>query len=200
MKHPSVHMLVDYLIGDLTETEKQDIETHVTSCDRCNGQLLAIRRIVSGMDDQALVSPPGDLIGRVVTAFHRALSRSPQRESRQADLQFDSWTRLAPLGVRGVPQERQILFNEGDVDLDLQIVKDGTTDDFVVRGQILGDESHTLQMEGIELRITDDTGSERRGLTDSLGRFSFSHLPGGTYSLRVILSDHDVILDSLTVH
>jgi len=54
-------------------------------------------------------------------------------------------------------------------------------------------------LEGFELHLFDAEGIERRSLTDELGRFRFSQLAEGNYSLRIILDDHEVFLKSLHI-
>lgn len=147
--------------------------------------------------------PEKSLMDRVTAAFQRKKSRLEERPSLSAALQFDNWAQPAALGMRGNGlRERQLLFSEGEFDLDLQIVKDRDSHAVIVRGQLLpvNDlEFDELALEGIELHMIDDEGAESRRLTDEFGRFHFSNCLPGDYTLRVILEDHDIILKSLAI-
>jgi len=145
---------------------------------------------------ETLTAPEPTLLNRLTAAFRRKQARQEERPSLAATLKFDNWTQPAALGVRGVAtRDRQLLFSEGDFDLDLQIVKDAENNTFSVRGQLLQVEEDA-QLEGIELRLIQTDGSRSRRVTDEYGRFHFSHCLPGNYTLQVILDDHDIILKS----
>jgi len=170
----------------------------MTECVDCRGELDIVRRMLGALAEDELVAPSESLIERALIAFKRRRDRQPQRPSRRAALQFDSWTKMAPLGVRGTPQERQLLFSESEYDLDVQVVRDTEAETFTLRGQILDGESEPYGMEGLELHLAGDK-IERYGLTDDLGRFNFSQLSPGIYSLHVLMQNHDIVLDKLAV-
>jgi hypothetical protein len=199
--HLAFQKLISYLDRTLNPTEQQKIEAHLATCSHCKDELNRAHRTLAAMREDDLVAPEPNLLDRLTAAFRHKQKRLPQRPQRGALLEFDSWTKMTPLGVRGTIQERQLLFSESNFDLDLQIVKDPATDAFVLRGQLLGrDSDDTFEpdhLAGIELHLTGADDVERRGLTDELGQFSFSHLPRGTYTLRVMLDDHDITLESL---
>jgi len=196
--HLSFHTLMTYSNDNLNDAERKEVETHLAACSDCQSELALVRRIVGAMRGEDLVTPSSSLIDRILTAFRRKQARLPERPHRRATLQFDSWTKLAPLGVRGTPQERQILFSEDEYDLDLQIARDVESDTFVLRGQILDGEAQPYGLEGIELCLSSSC-IDRYGLTDTLGRFSFSQLSQGDYSLQVILEDQDIFVEPVYI-
>ena len=200
MKHPKFQKLVDYLDDQLNVNEAQEIKAHVTACAQCETELNRARYLVTTRQDDDLITPELSLLNRVVTAFRRQQNRLPDRPQRGASLEFDSWTQMAPLGVRGVAQERQMLFSEDMFDIDLQIVKGPpNSSTFTLRGQFLinDDASGLAGLDGIEIRLTDAAKIEWRVLTDTLGQFSFSQLSEGFYTLNVILEDHDINLEEV---
>ena len=158
--------------------------------------------ILRHVSDENLTAPEPNLLSRVQAAYRRRQSRKNERPSLPAALKFDNWTQTAALGVRGgIPRERQLLFSEGAFDLDVQIVKDAEDDTLSVRGQLLQMDDVYLDavMEGIEIQLIHPDGLTSRRLTDEYGRFHFSNCFPGDYTLRVILDDHDIILESLAV-
>lgn len=151
---------------------------------------------------ETLTAPEPALLNRIQAAFRRKQKRSDQRPTLPAALKFDNWTQSAALGTRGaVPRERQLLFSEGTFDLDLQIVKDADNDTFSVRGQLLQMDEVYLDtsIEGIELHLIGEDDRRSRRVTDEYGRFHFSYCSPGDYTLQVILDDHDIVLQSLTI-
>jgi hypothetical protein len=196
--HPSFQTLMAYLEKNLSETEQRRVEAHMDDCTECKRELDAVRGMLGAMKRQDLDAPSPNLVERILTAFRRKQARLPERPHRRATLQFDSWTKMAPLGVRGTSQERQVLFSEDEYDLDLQIARDADTDTFVLRGQILDGQAQPYGLEGIKLYLS-GSSADRYGLTDKLGRFSFSQLSQGDYSLQVTLEDQDILVEPVQV-
>lgn len=142
--------------------------------------------------------PSEELLRRVVSSFRHHRRRAAQRTAEKALLHFDSWTRMTPMGVRGVAQERQVLFSTPTLDVDFQITREPASEHFTLRGQILGEYEDSL--EGIEVRLYRKGMLYRRVLTDALGCFVFSLLPEGSYTLRVILDDQEIVVEPVDLH
>lgn len=168
------------------------------SCTDCQEELNTVRRMLGAMKESSLVAPPPNLIDRMLTAFRRKQVQLAQRPHRQAVLQFDSWTRMALAGLRGPQQEHQLLFSESAFDLDLLVVKDHETGNFVLCGQILNGESQSFGLEGVEIELS-GVDIQRYRVSDRLGRFSFSQLPKGTYRIQVALEDRIISLEPVLV-
>lgn len=203
METLSFETLVDYLNGDLSGVDLTAVEKFLQANPAAQQELEDVRQTLANLQEYDLVEPAPSLLGRVQAAFRRKQGQRPDRAHREASLQFDSWSQPLPVGVRGVPQERQLLFHEGLYDLDLQVVNDRVTNAYVMRGQLLHDSSPLQQeLEGIALNLHNTTnGLERRSLTDHYGRFSFSDLDQGIYILMVALESYDmvIVLDSLSI-
>jgi hypothetical protein len=101
--------------------------------------------------------------------------------------------------VRGAAQEHLLLYAAGPFDVDVQILRDDIDNAWRLRGQILSNESQPAELEATKLRLTIDGDGERLGLTDELGRFSFSHLAQGTYSLQLIFDQYEFVLEPLII-
>lgn len=203
MKEIEFQTLIDYLNDSLTESERTAVEAYLEEDPTGQQELARARQALAGLRSDDMVAPSPSLMARVQAAFRHRLNRGSDRPQRQAELQFDSWAQPMPQGVRGIPQERQLLFHHGAYDLDLQVVQAQTPNDYVMRGQLLAD-SPGLQneLEGILLNLRNTTtGQERRGLTDQYGRFSFSQLSKGEYLLLVELDSYDIVivLESLSL-
>ena len=144
------------------------------------------------------IEPPPELLRRVLKSFRKQHARMRDRIERVASLAFDSWTHMAPSGVRGTMQERQVLFSEANLDIDVQTIEedDGT---FTVHGQVLARDRDVATLEGSEVQLLAEGRILRRVLLDEMGYFRFTLLPSGRYALRIVLDDCDVRIDPLDV-
>ncbi len=144
----------------------------------------------SALRNLALPTPADDLLKRVGALFQQRNQRAPERVTMAADLQFDSWAHGLPVGVRGAVLERQLLYEAGDYDLDVQVIPVGEAH-LTLHGQLLTiDETATL--EGLQIQLSADNDLAQDRIADSLGRFTFSTLPLADYMLTVFLPTHDV--------
>ena len=202
MNHLDFQNAIDYLQKTLPTEEAAQIDQHLSDCSQCQEEIEIAQNFLAA--PQALSAPSQNLLNRVTTAFKRKQERLTTRTERKAALQFDSWSQLVALGVRGVPQERQLLFHGDEFDLDLQVMNDREAEKYTMRGQLLGDlvSDTTETLEGISLRLRNKTnGQSRQGLTDQYGRFSFSLVDQADYELFVELKERDIIinLESLSI-
>ena len=202
MNHIDFQKAIDYLQKAIQTEEITQIDQHLLDCSHCQEEIEMAKSFLTASQNLSVPSP--NLLNRVTTAFKRKQERLSQRSERKAALQFDSWALLAAQGVRGIPQERQLLFHEDKFDLDLQVMNDREAEKYTMRGQLLGsfgsDTSDNL--EGISLRLRNKTdGQSRQGLTDQYGRFSFSLVDQADYELFVELKERDIIinLESLSI-
>jgi hypothetical protein len=203
MRHLNFEQLLDYLENNLNTEEKAAVQTHLATCTTCQHELQTVRQTLEGMQRDSLKSPSSRLLRSTVAAFRHKQIRSAQLPRSVLTPDFDSRAKNTPRGQRSLSlsQEHQLLYsvNDGAYDVDLQIVKDSVLDAYMLRGQILGNELHLTELEGLELQLLGPEGMKRRGLTDELGRFSFSLLSEGSYSLQIIFDDREVYLEALDV-
>lgn len=198
MTHITFQTLIDYLENKLNIVEQEQVVTHLAACLLCQQELDTTRRLISARGE-GLVAPPRNLLQRALVAFQRRQMRSVQRVRLDPTLFFDSWTQAAVAGVRGRTQEHQMLYSFDAYDLDLQIELDPATDLFILRGQILTDQVKQTSLEGLEVCLRLAGNETRRGLTDTLGRFSISQLPSGLGTLQITLDDADLIVEALAI-
>lgn len=202
MSHINFQKAIDYQQKTLSVEEMNNISQHLLNCATCQDELAVAQHFLS--TPQNLSAPPPGLLNRVKAAFRRKQEHLPERTERKAYLQFDSWAQLAALGMRGVPQERQLLFHEDEFDLDIQVMNDRKTETYTIRGQLLGSfaDDSPGELEGIALNLKNKTTEQiRQGLTDQYGRFSFSQIDQADYELFVELKERDIVinLESLSI-
>ena len=139
----------------------------------------------------AAAAPQETLLDRAASLFRQRLKQARERPPISAELQFDSWNGSLALGVRnGVVTDRQLLFQHGDVDVDLQIVPITGSSHANVQGQIM---TEAVDLAGIELRLSEPNGKERGRITDEMGDFIFSYCPAGDYTLTIALESGDLV-------
>lgn len=199
MDHLSFETLIDYTENRLSATKRAAIATHLEVCAVCQGELERVRRIFSDMVAEPWAAPADHLVSRVVSAFHRQANRLPQRPLNPVHLNLDSWAQLAALEIRGASRERQFLFSENGFDLDVQVVRETSAQDYALQGQLLSNDDQDADLQGIEVRLGSRADNERRGLTDYLGRFNFVGLVAGIYTLKLILNDRDLLIETLPI-
>ena len=201
MKHINFEQLLDYVENKLNSTEHKNVQIHLNTCNNCQTELELAYQVAGVEAKASFAVPKPSLVKRTMAAFRRQKNRSIQLPSIPAILDFDSWTKLAPMGVRGLPQEHQMLYSvdDGRFDIDLQIFKDEIAKAFAMRGQILANSAMPFNLEGIELRLRNTVGTQRYGLTDPLGCFSFTQLSAGDYSLKILFDEYETLLASLSI-
>ncbi|RME09467.1 MAG: hypothetical protein D6802_11970 [Ardenticatenia bacterium] len=150
-------------------------------------------------EGQEWIDPPPDVLKRVLKSFKRHQSRLQDRLVSTASLTFDSWSRMAPSGVRGALQERQTLFSLDDLDIDVQILKEEEEGLFTVHGQVLPRDGDVAALEGTEVQLLAGGDVYRRVLLDEMGYFRLTLVPAGTYAMRILLETRDVVVEPLDV-
>lgn len=200
MDQISFSQLIAYLQDKLTVEEKANVERRLSQSEELQEELDQARMFLNtSQTHKEQQVPRQPLVNRVLAAFRQKQRQLEERIEAVAKLEYDSWESAAALGTRGgVPQTRQMLFHQGGIDLDLEVSQDSRSG-VLLRGQILDGRSRESRLTGLELSLSDAEGSQRRSLTDEFGRFTFTELTPGTYSLKVALDDRDLHLRSLDI-
>jgi hypothetical protein len=108
-------------------------------------------------------------------------------------LRVDLAPGTAALGERSasVGKARQMLYESGDIAVDLRIKPDGK--EFEIRGQILGD---GFESSSVEIKNDKVTG---KTMTDKMSEFRLVGLPAGEYSLFIRNNDTEIVIDKITI-
>ena len=141
MEHYAFHTLVDYAMGKTPTGQTRAIAAHLETCATCQTELAAAQRLLDLPPPKPLeeVAPSPGLIERATAAFRRRQREVAERLTTSSTLEFDSLTDMA-LGVRGVTADRQLLYEAGHFDVDLQIVREPESKQLTLHGQILAEE------------------------------------------------------------
>ncbi len=166
---------------------------HLAECPHCVAlydRILEIREAFAGLVE---FEPPREIVRRAVALRRRQGLFSRLVETVQAALVFEP-VQLAAAGVRSGPgasgDDRFVRFEQGDRAVEVRAVeRDRGEFDLTGRVSGAGEEApfavYAWMPEGER---------EFPQMSDDLGSFHFSGLPGGLYTLRVELDSEDLVL------
>ena len=155
-----------------------------------------IEQIIRLMRRDASYDAPEDAVRWSKNIFRSkaAAQRKSLIERVAAVLQIDLSPNRAAFGERSASagQARQMLFQAGDASLDLRIRQEEKGSN--VQGQILGE-----NFARCRVRIFNENDSlETRA--NELSEFSFSEVPGGTYSLNLQSGGKEIVVENLELN
>lgn len=188
--HISFERLADMAEDRLNADEQTASLAHVSSCELCSEQFERLKQAITLMrkDTSADASPQS--VAAVLRLFR--LQRKTTESALKkifAALKFDSLTLTPAFGLRaGASSERQVLFNAGEYDLELQIRPTGKG--WIVSGQVLG------PCEGGQIEMRGDKASAQATLND-LCEFTLPQVEAGHYDLTLRLGDVELEVTEL---
>ncbi len=105
-----------------------------------------------------------------------------------ASLVFDSWTEPIP-ELRSQPfEDRHLIYECGDMILDLLLKRQGSATVLHIGGQLLPSEDPLNAVSDITVML--ESGKHRSCThTNALGEFAFHMVPNGTFDLVIILKN-----------
>jgi hypothetical protein len=191
--------LTDYAEGRVASDIRAKMDIHLSSCDRCSGELAEVRQIVTLMQTDSSEDAPRYARLSAVDLFRsRARTKETSKETTKesplrrvlAKLVFDSLQPAFAAGLRGSGGARQLLFEAGDNELHLEIGAIG--DDWQITGQVVGpcEEGNVIL----------EAGSRRAEANlDDLCEFGLPPQPAGVYALRLTLGGLELVIPELTL-
>lgn len=195
-RHTPFERLADLAEGRLSAAERDEVRAHLAGCRRCAARAAQIERVTHLMHTDAGEDAPAAALANVLRMFrpHAAAARAAQDgpslvRRLLAALTFDS-ARLAPAhGVRAGAgaSARQLLFNAGDVDVDLRLSQGG--EGWTVTGQVLGRCEAGGRAELLSLgREGEGQTAAHAGMNEQC-EFALPAVAAGDYALRLRLGD-----------
>jgi hypothetical protein len=195
MTHLEYESLLDYLEGHSSLEERGRVEMHLAeSCEVCARRLGLLRKALNAAAGDRTVSPPQAVLKEAIDVSQVHQIPNPGLLARMvATLSFDSHAQLSAALTRGTARERQVLFNAGQVDIDMKISAGNM--DYDLLGQVMGADARfgfaSLQsMTGQLLQATE---------LDPLGQFSFRKISPGMYDLLFDIEDREIGINGLKV-
>ncbi len=182
--------LVDMVEGRLSQAEQADARPHLAACPRCAADVAWLERVIGLMRADTAEPPPAHAVAAAKRLF-RPPTQPAARQQLTAVLQFDSARTPIALGRRaGAQTERQLLFAVSSYLLDLRLAPQGPL--WVISGQLFGAD------DGRQVELHGPAGVMRAALND-LSEFALPPSPPGSYTLRLQLTDLDILIAELEV-
>ena len=195
MRHVTTEEISNYTDGKASDTERQFIDNHTTSCSECKELHQDFQMLVNRLREDSTFEPPRDLVQWGINLFQPVMQPQAKGSFRRliASLVYDTYDQPALAGVRrvGAPP-RQLLFRAGEVDVDVKIESMEANDRITLVGQVLSNAAKFFDNTPVKL---ESHGIVRyRTRTNLVGEFSFDEVPRDTYHLSVDLPEGQITL------
>jgi hypothetical protein len=191
MKHYLFAHWVDYVRGLGEARSRAAMEQHLRDgCERCRTTVGALRELASNLAADARFEPPANVVRcarALFTQFKPERVRSLPR--MLARLVQDTLREPLPAGVRGnVRGSRQVLYQAGEVFVDLRLEQRPGDPEVVLVGQLLcPDEAATRAAQPIVL--TSGQKVLRTAACNEHGEFQMEYAPAGQMRLHIPVED-----------
>lgn len=199
MIHPTFEALLNFLEGQLPESERRAVEAHLaSSCEQCDGNIARMGAVLEALSEDRSAAPPVAVLRRAISA-HQKMESVPAVQPLRvlAEVLFDSRLHFSQAGVRGAAEPRQLLFTaDPNIDIDLHIMQENESTRMI--GQIIAPEQDPDPETVVCLR--DETGKilQEEG-TGPTGQFVFGQVLPGIYDLVFDLKERQVVVTGLDV-
>lgn len=193
----SLETLLDYLEGRTAEAAGREIATHLESgCARCTPQVAELQRLLPVMREAYEYEAPASVVERA-KAIHRERFVKPTRISLIGRLISDSRAGFAMAGARGAERAGvRMVFATDDHDIDLWQEREPGGSWYVIGQAVVRSSGNALTPDAVELLTPSGIVSEATAEADE---FHLADVPAGSYDLRLVLGDTDIILPNVTV-
>ena len=202
MKHPKFEILLDFLEDRLPKAKADQVTAHLAlPCAACQGEIEGMRDVLQLLRNEHLSEPSSVAVQRVIRLFRRFHEGpfSDERPRLIARLLFDSLLAPSTLAVRGIGNERQLLYGAEGFDIDLQIADEGNQGFLHLLGQVMPLTDDLSQVQGGVVRLTREDDVTASATADELGTFAFQALAPGDYELWLDLPRARIWVPHLTL-
>lgn len=196
-KHFIEEVFAQFVAGCLVGKEREKFEAHLRKgCESCEESVRWYRGLSIMLQRDRGFEPPEASVRGVVNAFRLQKSKVMDLVCTVADKLFDSFRDPLPVGVRRLAgTERQVLYQAGELQLDLKIDKTHDVHERMIIGQLLPRASTppgTLCLSKVMLR--EGERIVQSTYTNELGEFILCVVPKGSYNLEILLANARKIL------
>jgi hypothetical protein len=186
MKHPTFETLLDFLDNRLPKAQADQVTAHLAlPCAACQGEIDGMRDVLQLLGHERLSEPSPAAVRRAIRLFGRFYERpgADERPRLIARLLFDDLLAPRAAAVRGIGNERQLLYGAEGFDIDLQIADEGNQESLRLLGQVMPPADDWSQVQGGLVRLAREDDAVTSATADELGTFAFNGLAPGDYEL-----------------
>lgn len=191
-KHFKEEVYAQFVAGCLSGQLLDEFQTHLkVGCEACAASVEWYRQLSILLEKDLAYEPPEDSIQSIVNAFRLKKPETVNLVSVVAKVLFDSFLQPLPAGVRQpVLAERQVLYQAGEMQLDLKIEKTNEENEHLIIGQLIPQESAGPQaVNAFKTVLREGDQVIQSTYSNELGEFVFHVVPKKSYDLEILLTD-----------
>jgi hypothetical protein len=164
-------------------------QSHLNDCDLCRGRLSWMDMAASLGNRELEYEPPKALLANVLALGRRPGLLKQLRNFIVASMIFDSFTSLAPVGVRHAETAaRQITYEAGDVEIAISL-QPAQAPNITITGQVLRKDGSAIEDESGHVDLVLEGDHIAAASLSDWGEFVFPDLPQAPYALQFSVRD-----------
>lgn len=191
MSKVTQEQLIDLAHGRLSAQVAAALRTQIAADPALSAEFAAVEELISLMRSDTSVDAPEHVIARAVRLMRRPVAPpAPGLLQRiLAVLKYDSAPQRLPSGLRSAEAtERNLAYSAAAWELDFQIAPRAGR--WQLRGQLLGPElAGSVALSSSTETVTTET--------NELGEFTLPPVAAGSYTLRLQIGTHEIVVESL---
>lgn len=191
-KHFKEEVYAQFVAGCLPEEDLREFQEHLgANCQVCTAMVERYERLSDILREDPTYEPPAASVKSVLNAFRLKKPETVNLVSVMANLVFDSFLQPLPAGVRQtLLTERQVLYQAGEMHLDLKIEKTNDEDACLIVGQLMPQDSRQDQPVPVfKAILREGNRTLQATYSNELGEFVFHVVPKKSYDLEILLTD-----------
>jgi hypothetical protein len=200
MKQNSLHIeferLTDFVVDELSDTEKAEIGKHLMVCQDCAMQKRQLEKIISVMQSDRMEEAPSNIIENTLDLFRKRKSTSAEEPVHLkrvlAIYGNENSLFMSAFGLRSEQSniEQQMWFTADDAEINLLMRQTGETWDVV--GQVF-----SSFIGGEAILLSEETESKVE--MSDLNEFSFTEIPIGTYKSILCFANREIEIAEIRI-
>ncbi len=190
-KHFKESVYAQYVVGCLVRKEREEFEAHLKAgCQSCELSLNWYRSLSMALQQDQAFEPPESSVKSVLNAFRLRKPETVNLVSMVAKVLFDSFAQPLMVGVRQpVLTERQVLYQAGEMQLDLKIEKTNEENEHLIIGQLIPPEGAASSINAFKVLLREGERVVQSTYSNELGEFIFHVVPRKSYDMEILLAD-----------
>jgi hypothetical protein len=197
MQHFPIEDWVDFVREVATEEQRARLRDHLNSgCRHCIKAAKGWESVAKSAKRELLYEPPaGSLdIARSYFAGHRSIA-SQTSSFRVAMLAFDSFQRVFAGGIRsGGRAPRQLMYNYGDMVIDLRVVAKPSSHQLALVGQVASEREDVFETDRLQLSVLHNGETLQETNSNEFGEFKLSLPALENLQLLIAMKEAMVVL------
>jgi hypothetical protein len=197
VKHFSITDWTDFVRDVAAEDLSTRMQRHLDEgCSDCTETVQTWRLVSEYARQEVPYEPPSSSL-RIARSYFAPFSLASKQPTgaQIAQLTFDSFARRAQVGIRGSdPLPRQLMYQFGDLFIDLRLEPKSTSNQVVLVGQIADSGHPSWNAEGIPVSLLSGSQTLLQTSANQSGEFHFSFRKSEHLQLSIGLKEAAVLL------